>query len=209
MLCATWLLQCDFRCCRPQSTDFASQIGFASAVEGKPRCTFAGRNVGRGWHLLHKKRDGNAANADQSTDEMPTRSYVSQRGKHSFGWTHITVRLNSSSILNYNDFCSLPADITLELRALNVPWTLHVWMQSLAAAHEMQQDSIIDQLLQEFSHVCPNDYSSQFVNECLPLLFNIFRHSKVIIIYPTLLSFRLFITKECFSAIRWISRNFF
>lgn len=90
-----------------------------------------------------------------------------------------TVRFNSPAILNYSEFCFLLADITLELRALNVPWTLHVWMQSLATAHEVQLDSIIDQLLQEFSQVCPNDYSSQFVNECLPLLFNIFRHSKV------------------------------
>ncbi|CAD7081360.1 unnamed protein product [Hermetia illucens] len=69
-------------------------------------------------------------------------------------------------------------DITLELRALGVPWTLHCWMHALAAAHELRLDAVIDQLLQDFLQVCPDDYSSQFVSECLPLLFNIFRYSK-------------------------------
>ncbi|XP_055376999.1 ankyrin repeat and BTB/POZ domain-containing protein 2 [Condylostylus longicornis] len=69
-------------------------------------------------------------------------------------------------------------DITIELRALGVPWTLHCWMHALAAAHELRLDNVIDQLLQDFIQVCPDDYSSQFVSECLPLLFNIFRYSK-------------------------------
>lgn len=71
------------------------------------------------------------------------------------------------------------SDITIELRALGVPWTLHCWMHALSAAHELRLDSVIDQLLQDFLQVCPDDYSSQFVTECLPLLFNIFRYSKV------------------------------
>jgi len=70
-------------------------------------------------------------------------------------------------------------DITMELRGLKVGWTLHCWMHSLATAHEMRLDSVIDQLLQDFLQVCPDDYSTQFVQECLPLLFNIFRYSKV------------------------------
>jgi ankyrin repeat and BTB/POZ domain-containing protein 2 len=70
-------------------------------------------------------------------------------------------------------------DITIELRALGVPWTLHCWMHALAAAHELRLDAVIDQLLQDFLQVCPDDYSQQFVSECLPLLFNIFRYSKV------------------------------
>lgn len=55
-------------------------------------------------------------------------------------------------------------------------------MHALSAAHELRLDSVIDQLLQDFLQVCPDDYSSQFVTECLPLLFNIFRYSKVSII---------------------------
>lgn len=70
-------------------------------------------------------------------------------------------------------------DITVEIRTLGVPWTLHCWMHSLGAAHEARLDCVIDQLLQDFLQVCPDDYSSQFVQECLPLLFNIFRYSKV------------------------------
>ncbi|KAG5672149.1 hypothetical protein PVAND_002302 [Polypedilum vanderplanki] len=69
-------------------------------------------------------------------------------------------------------------DITIELRALGVPWTLHCWMHALAAAHELRLDTVIDQLLQDFLQVCPDDYSQQFVTECLPLLFSIFRYSK-------------------------------
>ncbi|KAG7196598.1 hypothetical protein KM043_013088 [Ampulex compressa] len=69
-------------------------------------------------------------------------------------------------------------DITMELRGLKVCWSLHCWMHSLATAHEMRLDSVIDQLLQDFLQVCPDDYSTQFVQECLPLLFNIFRYSK-------------------------------
>lgn len=71
------------------------------------------------------------------------------------------------------------ADITMELRGLRISWTLHCWMHTLSIAHEMRIDSVIDQLLQDFLQVCPDDYSTQFVQECLPLLFNIFRYSKV------------------------------
>ncbi|CAH1160285.1 unnamed protein product [Phaedon cochleariae] len=69
-------------------------------------------------------------------------------------------------------------DVTVEIRTLGVPWTLHCWMHSLEAAHEARLDCVIDQLLQDFLQVCQDDYSAQFVEECLPLLFNIFRYSK-------------------------------
>lgn len=62
---------------------------------------------------------------------------------------------------------------------MGVPWTLHCWMNALAAAHELRLDTVIDQLLQDFLQVCPDDFSQQFVAECLPLLFSIFRCSKV------------------------------
>jgi hypothetical protein len=52
-------------------------------------------------------------------------------------------------------------------------------MHTLATAHDQQLENIIDQLLQDFLQVWPDDYSAQFVDECLPLLFNIFRFSKV------------------------------
>ncbi|XP_064480369.1 ankyrin repeat and BTB/POZ domain-containing protein 2-like [Ornithodoros turicata] len=69
-------------------------------------------------------------------------------------------------------------EITLDLRNIGVPWALHCWMQTLTTAHEQHLENIIDELLQDFLHVWPEDCSSQFVDECLPLLFSIFRHSK-------------------------------
>ncbi|XP_018020102.1 uncharacterized protein LOC108676527 isoform X2 [Hyalella azteca] len=69
-------------------------------------------------------------------------------------------------------------EMTLDLRNLGVPWTLHCWMHTLATAHEHRLETIIDQLLQDFLQVWPDDYSAQFVDECLPLLFTIFRYSK-------------------------------
>lgn len=69
-------------------------------------------------------------------------------------------------------------EITLDLRNIGVPWTLHCWMQTLSTAHEQQLENTIDELLQDFLHVWPEDCSTQFVDDCLPLLFSIFRHSK-------------------------------
>lgn len=69
--------------------------------------------------------------------------------------------------------------ISLLFRLPGVPWTLHCWMNTLAMAYEMQVEPMIDQLLQDYLQVWPEDCSSQFVDECLPLLFTIFRHSKV------------------------------
>ncbi|RWS28717.1 ankyrin repeat and BTB/POZ domain-containing protein 2-like protein [Leptotrombidium deliense] len=69
-------------------------------------------------------------------------------------------------------------EITLDLRNFGVPWTLYCWMQTLSTAHEMKLDAITDQLLQDFLHLWPDDCSAQFVDECLPLLFSIFRHCK-------------------------------
>lgn len=73
---------------------------------------------------------------------------------------------------------------------MGVPWTLHCWMNALAAAHELRLDTVIDQLLQDFLQVCPDDYSQQFVMECLPLLFSIFRYSKVCVPNNFILPFR-------------------
>jgi ankyrin repeat/BTB/POZ domain-containing protein 2 len=74
-------------------------------------------------------------------------------------------------------------DITLDLRNLGVPWTLHCWMHTLATAHEHSLENVIDQPLQDFLQVWgPDDYSTQFVDECLPIIFNIFRYSKVYVV---------------------------
>uniref|UniRef100_A0A1B0C6N6 BTB domain-containing protein n=1 Tax=Glossina palpalis gambiensis TaxID=67801 RepID=A0A1B0C6N6_9MUSC len=97
--------------------------------------------------------------------------------------TDVTPTLNKTQIKSLQEAMYHSAennylDITIELRTLGVPWSLHCWMHALSAAHELRLDAVIDQLLQDFLQVCPDDYSAQFVSECLPLLFNIFRYSK-------------------------------
>ena len=72
-------------------------------------------------------------------------------------------------------------EITLDLRNLGVPWTLHCWVNALATAHDLRCEPVVDQLLQDFLQILPNEDFSQghFVEDCLPLLFSIFRNSKV------------------------------
>lgn len=129
--------------------------------------------------------DSCARNGGERSNEVPSTlsktqikclqeaMYHSAENNH-LGMIHI--QFNRTQI---NQIKISSVDITIELRALGVPWTLHCWMHALSAAHELRLDSVIDQLLQDFLQVCPDDYSSQFVTECLPLLFNIFRYSKV------------------------------
>lgn len=78
----------------------------------------------------------------------------------------------------YHSAESQHLEMTLDLRNVGVPWTLYCWMCALSVAQETRLDCIVDQLLQDFLHVWPEEQSLQFVDLCLPLLFNIFRHSK-------------------------------
>lgn len=104
--------------------------------------------------------------------------YHSAETNH-LGMFHIIVSFSYKHVKNSNNFTLHNIDITLELRALGVSWSLHSWMLSLAAAADRRMDAVIDQLLQDFLQVCPDEYSRTFAHECLPLLFNIFRYSKV------------------------------
>jgi hypothetical protein len=69
-------------------------------------------------------------------------------------------------------------DLTLDLRNLGVPWTLHTWLQTLQTANEGQLISVINELLQDFSTQWQKENTSYFVDVGLPLLFTIFRGSK-------------------------------
>ncbi|CAB0038726.1 unnamed protein product [Trichogramma brassicae] len=69
-------------------------------------------------------------------------------------------------------------DVTMDLRSLGVTWSLHCWMQTLATAHEAQLDALVDRLLQDFMRVFLDDCSNYFVDDCLPLLCDIFRFSE-------------------------------
>ncbi|KAL0268771.1 UNVERIFIED_CONTAM: hypothetical protein PYX00_010588 [Menopon gallinae] len=102
--------------------------------------------------------------AEGSTQERPTVSHKTQ------------IKALQEAMYHSSECGHL--DITLDLRQLGVTWTLHCWMTSLSTATDLHLDSIMDNLLQDFLSAWPDDYSSQFVDECLPLLFNIFRYTK-------------------------------
>nr|XP_003703290.1 PREDICTED: ankyrin repeat and BTB/POZ domain-containing protein BTBD11 isoform X1 [Megachile rotundata]XP_012140713.1 PREDICTED: ankyrin repeat and BTB/POZ domain-containing protein BTBD11 isoform X1 [Megachile rotundata]XP_012140714.1 PREDICTED: ankyrin repeat and BTB/POZ domain-containing protein BTBD11 isoform X1 [Megachile rotundata]XP_012140715.1 PREDICTED: ankyrin repeat and BTB/POZ domain-containing protein BTBD11 isoform X1 [Megachile rotundata]XP_012140716.1 PREDICTED: ankyrin repea len=118
--------------------------------------------------------------AEGSAATSPQQQTVDGRGNRREGKEPVFNKVQTKALQEamYHSAESNHLDITMELRGLKVGWTLHCWMHSLATAHEMRLDSVIDQLLQDFLQVCPDDYSTQFVQECLPLLFNIFRYSK-------------------------------
>ncbi|XP_051890390.1 ankyrin repeat and BTB/POZ domain-containing protein 3-B-like [Pristis pectinata] len=68
-------------------------------------------------------------------------------------------------------------DITIELRKLGVPWTVHSWQKSLQTSFSQHRWSITLDLLKEFDSL--NDvYSEEMISKGLPLMFNIFRQSK-------------------------------
>ena len=71
-------------------------------------------------------------------------------------------------------------DITLDLRSFGVPWSLHCWIRTLLTAHHNNFSSVIDELLQDFSKEWTEDNSSYFTDECLPVLFSIFRNDSFI-----------------------------
>ncbi|XP_076179196.1 ankyrin repeat and BTB/POZ domain-containing protein 2 isoform X2 [Ptiloglossa arizonensis] len=118
--------------------------------------------------------------AEGSAGTSPQQQTADGRGNRREGKEPVFNKVQTKALQEamYHSAESNHLDITMELRGLKVGWTLHCWMHSLATAHEMRLDSVIDQLLQDFLQVCPDDYSTQFVQECLPLLFNIFRYSK-------------------------------
>ncbi|KAM8939870.1 ankyrin repeat and BTB/POZ domain-containing protein 2 [Pelodytes ibericus] len=69
-------------------------------------------------------------------------------------------------------------DITLEIRGLGVPWKLHVWLETLRTSVYHSHQTIMENLLQEFSSMREEEYNEELINEGLPQLFNIFKASK-------------------------------
>ncbi|NXD81357.1 ABTB2 protein, partial [Halcyon senegalensis] len=69
-------------------------------------------------------------------------------------------------------------DITMELRALGVPWKLHVWIESLRTTFYQSRYSVVQTLLREFVTIKEEDYNEELVTEGLQLMFDILKTSK-------------------------------
>ncbi|XP_046898082.1 ankyrin repeat and BTB/POZ domain-containing protein 2-like [Hypomesus transpacificus] len=69
-------------------------------------------------------------------------------------------------------------DITMELRALGVPWQFHAWLLSLQSAWQLSRDDAVLALLSDFPSLRPEEYCEALVSSGLPLLFSMFASSK-------------------------------
>ncbi|XP_068458933.1 ankyrin repeat and BTB/POZ domain-containing protein 3-B isoform X2 [Clinocottus analis] len=69
-------------------------------------------------------------------------------------------------------------DITIDIRSLGVPWTLHTWMESLRTCFHQHRRPLIQGLLKEFSSIEEEEYTEELITHGLPLMFQILRASK-------------------------------
>ncbi|XP_054631481.1 ankyrin repeat and BTB/POZ domain-containing protein 3-B isoform X2 [Dunckerocampus dactyliophorus] len=69
-------------------------------------------------------------------------------------------------------------DITIDIRSLGVPWTLHTWLESLRTCFYQHRRPLIQGLLKEFSCIEEEEYTEELITHGLPLMFQILRASK-------------------------------
>ncbi|KAM4573501.1 ankyrin repeat- and BTB/POZ domain-containing protein 3-B isoform 2-T2 [Odontesthes bonariensis] len=69
-------------------------------------------------------------------------------------------------------------DITIDIRSLGVPWTLHTWLESLRTCFHQHRRPLIQGLLKEFSCIEEEEYTEELITHGLPLMFQILMASK-------------------------------
>ncbi|XP_062238915.1 ankyrin repeat and BTB/POZ domain-containing protein 3-A isoform X3 [Platichthys flesus] len=69
-------------------------------------------------------------------------------------------------------------DITIDIRSLGVPWTLHTWLESLRTCFVQHRRPLIQGLLKDFSCIQEDEYTEELITHGLPLMFQILRTSK-------------------------------
>ncbi|XP_044042656.1 ankyrin repeat and BTB/POZ domain-containing protein BTBD11-A isoform X2 [Siniperca chuatsi] len=69
-------------------------------------------------------------------------------------------------------------DITIDIRSLGVPWTLHTWFESLRTCFIQHRRPLIQGLLKDFSCIQEEEYTEELITHGLPLMFQILRASK-------------------------------
>ncbi|XP_072309785.1 ankyrin repeat and BTB/POZ domain-containing protein 3-A isoform X2 [Eucyclogobius newberryi] len=69
-------------------------------------------------------------------------------------------------------------DITIDIRSLGVPWTLHTWLETLRTCFMQHRRPLIQGLLKDFSGIKEDEYTEELITHGLPLMFQILRTSK-------------------------------
>ena len=67
----------------------------------------------------------------------------------------------------------------LHLSCSGVPWNIHCWSQTVGHAYERGQKAFLECLLRDFQSMPTNEYTSDFCEDGLVILFNIFKECEV------------------------------